>query len=71
MKINDRVAYAEDPEALGLATELHGTVVEPTDEERGSSCECCRDVLVAWDDGERYWEDPGSLIIVQIAEERA
>lgn len=71
MKINDRVAYAEDPEALGLATELHGTVVEPTRGDLDNQGVSAGDVFVEWDDGMRFWEDPASLVIVQIAEERA
>lgn len=65
MKINDRVRYDEENAALG---DVAGTVVEPTEEERAAvghwGIEPSANVMVAWDDGERYWEDPASLVEV-------
>lgn len=64
MKINDRVRYDEENAAL---PDIAGTVVLPTETEVAD----CRDsavpataVMVEWDDGERFWEDPGSLVEV-------
>lgn len=68
MKIGDRVAYAEEPEALGLTEpDLYGTVAEPTPEEiaQGLHNDIGSDaVMVEWDDGERYFEDPDSLVLL-------
>jgi hypothetical protein len=66
MKVNirDRVRYDEEN---ALPDDIHGTVVEPTDED-DDGAEHVRsrgDVLVEWDDGERFWEDPNSLIVIE------
>jgi len=59
INIGDRVAYDDGPE--------RGTVVEPTKDEAGDgSWEMGQgDVLVAWDHGARYWEDPDELVVVR------
>jgi len=71
MNIGDRVKYAEENDAL--EPDLYGTVAEPTKEELAESDVLFRraegDVMVDWDDGERYWESPESLVIVALAEE--
>lgn len=64
--IGKRVRYDETSVA---DDDLEGTVVEPTDEERNAShggpIDQYSDVMVAWDDGERFWEDPESLVLVE------
>jgi len=68
MKIGDKVTYAEENVALD---DIHGEVVEPTDEERneahGGPIDPYSDVMIAWDDGQRYWEDPAELVVIQEA----
>lgn len=68
VKINDRVRYDEQNVALD---DIEGTVVEPTEKERGEADVMFRpgfgDVMVEWDDGERYWEDPNSLVVIKAA----
>lgn len=65
MKINDRVRYDEQNAALG---DVVGTVVEPTEEEVGEvarwGIEPSVNLMIAWDDGQRFWEDPASLVEV-------
>lgn len=64
MKIGDKVAYAEENEVL---EGIYGEIVEPTETEvtealyDGVSDDV---VMVAWNDGRRFWEDPGSLVEV-------
>jgi hypothetical protein len=64
MKIGDRVAYNEENVALD---DIHGTVAEPTEQERIDGM-AVGDVLVDWDDGERFWEDPESLVVIEEAD---
>jgi hypothetical protein len=61
VKIGDRVAYAEENVALG---DIHGTVAEPTAEERNRSFATPNNVMVEWDDGERFWEQPSDLVVM-------
>lgn len=65
MKINDRVRYDEENVALG---DVCGTIVEPTQEEASEvaqwGIETHVNLMVEWDDGQRFWEDPASLVEV-------
>jgi hypothetical protein len=76
MKIDTgkRVRYNEQNVALD---DIEGTVVEPTREEFGEALlgeELGKthphygDVMVEWDDGQRFWERPADLVAVQQAE---
>jgi hypothetical protein len=72
MKIGDRVRYDEQNVALD---DIRGTVVEPTELERAQARgpdvvfrAAPGDVMVEWDDGERFWEDPASLVVVEEAD---
>lgn len=71
MKIGDRVTYDDEPEG----TDMLGTVSEPTTEEiaHAKTYEYPvgpeqGDVVVQWDEGgERTWEDPSDLVVIQKA----
>lgn len=79
MKIGDRVTYNEPVcHDVGEEQSLVGTVVEPTTEDlelarRAYANDAAilgvehGDVVVAWDDGERYWEHPSYLVVVREA----
>lgn len=60
IKIGDRVRYGDPVE-----DEL-GTVAEPTAREQADKV-LVGCVLVAWDDGERFWEDPTDLVVLEDA----
>ena len=69
VNIGDRIRYDEQNVALD---DIEGEVVAPTDQERdhpGRSEYPSDDVMVAWDDGERFWEDPTALVVVKAADE--
>lgn len=67
INIGDRVRYNDEP-----GDDLEGTVVAPTEEEVGYCHKTADglgpdfgDVMVAWDDGERYWEAPDTLAVIE------
>jgi hypothetical protein len=62
MKIGDRVAYNEENVALD---DIHGTVAGPPE---GEHQQAEGDVYVEWDDGEGFWEDPASLVVIEEAD---
>lgn len=66
INVGDRVHYDEENTLLGLADDMRGTVVEPTEDEKREKLAHldCDDVRVQWDDGERFWEVPDSLVVV-------
>jgi hypothetical protein len=66
IEIGKRVRYDE---ANVADDDLEGTVAEPTEEERRAAFAMVNDVMVAWDDGERFWEDPESLVLVEESDE--
>lgn len=59
MRINDRVRYDEENVAL---PDIWGTIVRPTEQEAAAK-PSDGVVMVAWDDGERYWEHPSELAL--------
>lgn len=62
MKIGDKVAYAEEYNAL---KGIYGEVVEPTETEVAEGLyDGVGDdvVMVAWNDGQRFFEDVGDLV---------
>lgn len=66
IKIGDRVRYGEEHRTPD--DDVAGTVAEPTVEE----CLLAREfqfyfLVVEWDDGLRFWEDPASLVALEDA----
>jgi hypothetical protein len=61
VKIGDRVSYP----LPGLDELVYGTIVEPTEQEKRDRGEGMDegDVMVAWEDGYRYWESPDDLTL--------
>jgi len=69
MKVGNTVQYADEGTKKDA---LSGVVVEPTEEELAA---CTKsgdaigpewgDVMIAWNDGCRYWEHPGDLVVIE------
>lgn len=65
IKIGDRVRYNEEH---GSPDDELGTVVEPSAHEREVPVEIRANyVMVAWDDGTRFWEAPDTLVVLEDA----
>lgn len=69
IQIGTRVRYNEEH---GSPDDVAGSVVEPTGEELAVEAAVGQThnadhVRVAWDDGERFWEDPASLVVLEDA----
>ena len=61
VNIGDRVRYDE---VNGELDDIEGVIVEPTNDEVLDSM-AQGDVMVQWGDGERFWEDPGTLVVIE------
>lgn len=72
IEIGTRVRYAEENVSLDDDDD-EGTVVRPTEEEVSERMTweyppTADEVLVEWDDGERYWEFSGDLVVIERAD---
>lgn len=69
INMGDRVAYDYGDEVVPSIEDTHGTVVEPTELEleaiRSIESLDFEDVLVEWDDGDRCWEHPSRLVVIE------